>query len=418
MKSGRTALALVTLGLLAPVAHAATINVLVESGGQQLQAAIAKKFEQATGNKVNFVTVPYAGVLDKLTAEMAAGGSSYDVATVDVAWLSKLQSFAEPLDALFTPSVRADLFPALLADARFNNRYVAMPAWTNAEILLYRKDLFNDAKNKADFKKQFGYELRAPTNWRTFQDAAKFFTRTNADGTVAMYGTDVKGKVETEYLALALQAGARGLFVDDQGKALTQYRPQYVAALKYMTDLYRTQKVAPNPIDVDWNAAQNLFYQGKTAMTLFWAHAYKLTPDDSKIAGKVGAAPMIGGPAGVAAVAGSWYNLVPKTSKNKQVALQFVKFAYDNNALGLDAPLGLAARRSAFASYQNKAGYEHLRPLIATLNAPRTAGRPRVDSWQQIVDEVLTPMIQDALSGKKTPEQAVDAALSQVENYR
>ena len=409
--------AVVTLALLAQGARAETITVLVEGGGFQLQEAIAKKFEQATGNKVTFVNVPYASVLDKLSAEMASSGASYDVATVDVAWLPRLQNFALPLDSLFTSAVKSDLFPALLADAQYNGHYIAMPAWTNAEILLYRKDLFSDTKNRADFKKQFGYELKPPTTWKTFQDAAKFFTRVGKDGVVDLYGTDVKGKVETEYLAYALQAGAKGLFVDNNGKALTQYRPQYVAALKYITDLYRTQKVAPEPLDMDWNAAQQLFYQGKTAMTLFWAHAYKLTPPDSKVQGKVGAAPMIAGASGIAAVAGSWYNIVPKTSKKQQTALAFIKFAYTYNALGLDAPLGLASRKSAFASYQNRPGYEHLSALIKTLNAPATSGRPRVDAWQQITDEVLIPMIQDSLSGKKTPEQAVDWALGQVENY-
>ncbi|GGJ43566.1 ABC transporter substrate-binding protein [Deinococcus roseus] len=419
MKRTRPLLSLLSLALLAQAAQAETLTVLVEGGGFQLQEAIAKKWEKTTGNKVTFVNVPYAGVLEKLSAEMASGSASFDVATVDVAWLPMLQGFAEPLDSLFTAAVRKDIFPALLADAQYGGHYIGMPTWTNAEILLYRKDLFADPRNKADFKKQFGYDLKVPTTWKTFQDAAKFFTRdTNKDGIIDLYGTDVKGKVETEFLAYALQAGAKGLFVDDKGNALKQYRNEYVSALKYLTDLYRTQKVSPQPLDVDWNAAQQLFYQGKSAMTIFWAHAYKLTPEDSKVEGKVGAAPIIGGKSGAAAIAGSWYNIVPKTSKKKALAEEFVKFAYQNNVLGLDAPLGLAARKSAFASYQKKPGYEHLSALIKTLNFKNTAGRPRVESWQQITDEVLVPMIQDAFSGKKTPEQAVDWALSEVENYR
>lgn len=419
MKHPRPLLFVLSLALLTQAAHAETLTVLVEGGGFQLQEAIAKKWEKATGNKVTFVNVPYAGVLEKLSAEMASGSASFDVATVDVAWLPMLQGFAEPLDALFTAAVKKDIFPALLADAQYGGHFIGMPTWTNAEILLYRKDLFADARNKADFKKQYGYDLKVPTTWKTFQDTAKFFTRdTNKDGIIDLYGTDVKGKVETEFLAYALQAGAKGLFVDDRGNALNQYRNEYVAALKYLTDLYRVHRVSPQPLDIDWNAAQQLFYQGKSAMTVFWGHAYKLTPEDSKVDGKVGAAPIIGGKAGSAAIAGSWYNIVPKTSKKKQIALDFVKFAYQNNALGLDAPLGLASRKSAFASYQKKPGYEHLSALIKTLNFKHTSGRPRVESWQQITDEVLIPMIQDAYSGKKTPEQAVDWALSEVENYR
>ncbi|GAP53612.1 extracellular solute-binding protein [Arthrobacter sp. Hiyo6] len=70
------------------------------------------------------------------------------------------------------------------------------------EIVLYRKDLFEDAKNKADFKAKYGYDLAAPKTWQQYQDISAFFTK---DG---MYGTDVKGGVETEYLAHVLQAGS------------------------------------------------------------------------------------------------------------------------------------------------------------------------------------------------------------------
>ena len=52
-----------------------------------------------------------------------------------------------------------------------------------------------------------------PTTWQQFEDAAKFFTR---DG---MFGTDVKGAVETEYLATLgrLMAESHASMRDDFG---------------------------------------------------------------------------------------------------------------------------------------------------------------------------------------------------------
>ena len=67
------------------------------------------------------------------------------------------------------------------------------------------------------------------------------------------------------------------------------------AAHKEALDFYvsLTKSAPSGAAQVDWAAAQNLFNQGKTAMTRFWAHAYRQIPKDSPVAGKVGAAPMI-----------------------------------------------------------------------------------------------------------------------------
>ena len=146
----------------ASAASAQSLNILVESGGEQLQKAIAEKFTAETGIEVKFTTVPYAGVFEKLTAEIASGQSNYDVATIDVIWMPNFAEFAEPLDDLFTDAVKADLPRSLLADAQVDGKFVGMPAWANAEILFYRKDLFEDPEEQAAFKEQFGYDLAPP----------------------------------------------------------------------------------------------------------------------------------------------------------------------------------------------------------------------------------------------------------------
>ncbi|MGO7969286.1 extracellular solute-binding protein, partial [Rhizobium ruizarguesonis] len=75
-----------------------------------------------------------------------------------------------------------------------------------------------------------------------------------------------------------------------------------------------------NVNEIGWGEAQKLFYQGKTAMMKFWAHAYKMTTPDSKVSGKVGVMTMLAGDAGIAAVPGPWYNVVPSKSQHKDAA--------------------------------------------------------------------------------------------------
>jgi multiple sugar transport system substrate-binding protein len=399
--SGAVLLAATACGAGGPSSSASSnsITVLVEAGGHAELQAIADKFKTDSGITVNFVELPYDGLFNRLSSEFSSGTVSFDVAALDSVWLPSFKDSLQPIDELFTAEAKSDIFPSLVKEATIDGHFLGMPAWTNAEIVLYRKDLFDEPANKEAFKTKFGYDLAAPTTWEQYRDIAEFFTK---DG---MFGTDVKGAVETEYLAHVLQAGSPMVLDADNNVIIDN------AAHKEALDFYVSMvKFAPaGAAQVDWAAAQNLFNQGKTAMTRFWAHAYRQIPKDSPVYGKVGAAAMIGGSAGVAGVPGPWYLSVPKNTKNTESAKKFVQSAFDNNDLAIESSLGLAARISAFEKYQDQPGYESFKPLVATLNAPATATRPATAKWQQIVDTVLIPMLQKAVAGGDSAALLSDA---------
>ncbi|WVT82551.1 sugar ABC transporter substrate-binding protein [Pengzhenrongella phosphoraccumulans] len=387
-----------------------SLTVLVEGGGKAELQPVADLYKQDTGNTVTFVELPYAGLYDRISTELASGNVSFDVAALDAIWLKAFADGVEPLDSMFTDAVKGDLFPSLVTEAKVGDHFVGMPVWTNAEILYYRTDLFGDPTEQANFKAKYGYDLTPPTTWQQFQDAAEFFTRAPT-----LYGTDVKGAVETEWLATVLQAGAKGMVLDADGKVIIN-DAEHKAALDYYSELNTVAKVSPaGAAQIDWAAAQNLFNQGQTAMTRFWAHAYTQIPTDAAVAGKVGVTVLPAGAGGSAAVPGAWYLSVPKNAKNSKLANEFIQFAYDHNELGLDTSLGLAARKSALQSFADKPGHENLKPLIATLEAPATAARPATPKWQQIVDSVLIPMIQKSVADSSNNQQLLDDAKKQIE---
>ena len=370
---------------------AKSVRVLVEAGGHAELQPVADAFEKETGTKVTFVELPYDGLYDRLSSELSSGSVSFDVAALDAIWLKSFAAGVKPLDSLFTADVKGDLFPSLVTEAQVDGAFVGMPVWTNAEVLYYRKDLFADEANKAAFKAKYGYDLAPPKTWKEFSDAAQFFT---AKG---RYGTDVKGAVETEYLATLLQAGAKDMVLTSDGKVDLD-NPAALTALNYYAGLATKEKVSPpGAAQVDWAAAQNLYNQGKTAMLRFWAHAYTQIPKSSPAYGKTGVAVLPAGSAGTAAVPGAWYLSVPKTGSNSDTAEKFIKFAYDHNDLGIGTSLGLAARKSALEKFENQPGHENLPALIAALDAPATKPRPANAKWQQIVDTVLIPMLQKAV---------------------
>jgi multiple sugar transport system substrate-binding protein len=369
------------------------VRVLVEAGGKAELEPVADAFEEETGSTVTFVELPYDGLYDRLSSELASGTVSFDVAALDAIWLSSFADGLRPLDDMFTDEVQADLFPSLLEEAQIDGTFVGMPVWTNAEILYYRTDLFEDPANKKAFESQFGYPLAPPKTWQEFQDAAEFFTK---DG---LFGTDVKGAVETEYLATLLQAGAKDMVLTSDGDANLD-TPEALEALDFYTDLATEYDVSPpGAAQIDWAAAQNLYNQGKTAMMRFWAHAYTQIPDDSPAKGNTGVTVLPGGSAGTAAIPGAWYLSVPTATEKSDLAEDFIRFAYDHNDLSVDTSLGLAARKSVLEKAQAQEGHENLGALLDALEAPATAPRPANPKWQEIVDTVLIPMLQKAVAG-------------------
>lgn len=393
--------------------------VVVEGGGLSELQPIADLFTEETGTKVNLVELPYAGLYDRISTELASGNVSFDVAALDAIWLSAFADGVSPLNDLFTDEVTEDLFPDLVSEAQIGDKVVGMPIWTNSEILFYRTDLFEDPTEQANFETAYGYALAPPTTWEEYTDVAEFFTRdTNGDGQFDLYGTDVKGAVPEEWEATVSQAGEKTMVLDVETGEATIDSPEHLEALNFYTSLL--PYAPPGGAQLDWSASQNLFYQGQLAMMRFWAHAYTATPPDSVVAGKVGAAPMIGGPGGVAGLPGAWYLSIPTATPKQELATEFVQFAYDHNELGLNSTLGLAARISAFEANEGQPGFEHYGALIETLNSPGTVARPASPKWQEITDSVVIPMLQKAMEPGadnaallKEAKEQIDAILQQ-----
>jgi ABC-type glycerol-3-phosphate transport system substrate-binding protein len=373
-----------------------TLTVLVEGGGKAELQPIADLYKKETGTTIDLVELPYDGLYDRVQTELGSGQASFDVAALDAIWLSAFAAGVSPLDDLFTDDVRRDLFPGLVTEAQVDGSYVGMPVWTNSGILYYRTDLFGNAKEKAAFQAKYGYPLVPPTTWKQYRDVAEFFTRdTNGDGQTDLYGTDVKGAVETEWLATVSQTGEKTMVLDPKSGQVTIDDADHLEALNFYTSL---QPYAPSgAAQLDWAGAQNLFYQGKLAMMRFWGHAYTQTPADAKVKGKIGVAPMIAGPGGIAGVPGAWYLSVPKATGKQEEAKKFVAFAYAHNDLSIQTSLGLVARISAFESQTGVPGHENYPAILETLKSPATVARPATPKWQEIVNTVLTPMLQKAV---------------------
>lgn len=416
---------LVWLGgsLIASAAPKGSIKVLLQGGSESHTFAqhTAEEFEQLTGYRVDIVAVPYSGLYDKMTAEMVSPQGAYDVACVDFLWLPAWAHTLVPLGDLLTPEVRADLFDVSVEGGTYKGTFYGMPTWESSKILMYRKDLFQDAKEKTNFKNKYGYELEPPKTWNEFKDVAQFFTRdTDGDGVIDLYGTYVGGAahedVACSWFDFALQAGAESLIVDEKGNVVIDSEP-YVEALRFMSDLLNVYKVAPpGALEILCVQGAELFRDGKLAMMLNWPFAFAMAndPEKSRVVGDTGSAPMIAGRAGVGVTTGTWINIIPKSSRNIDAAKQYVQFWFERDKVLFELT-GEAARKSTFEAYVGKPGRETVASLLKSLAGPQSAPRPLLVNYEQISSEAVLPALQSVLAGDQTPEEAVAWAKTQIE---
>ncbi|MFV0430401.1 MAG: extracellular solute-binding protein [Arachnia sp.] len=395
-------------------AAAGELTVVVEGGGLAELQPIADLYREETGTTVTLVELPYAGLYDRISTELGSGTVSFDIAALDAIWLPAFAPGLVSMDGLYTDEVAADIFDGLVDEAQVEGSFVGMPVWANSEVLLYRTDLWEDPENMAAFEAEYGYPLAPPTSWDEYADMAAFFTQdTDGDGAIDLYGTDVKGAVETEWLAAVSQAGEEHMVLDAETGEVTIDNAAHQEALDWYISLLPYSP--PGAAQLDWAGAQNLFYQGNIAMMRFWGHAYRQTPEDSPVKDAIGVAPMIAGPGGVAGVPGAWYLSVPSAGKQQEEALDFVEFAYAHNDLSADTSLGLVARKSAFEAKIGVEGFEHYAALLDTLEAEQTLPRPASAQWQEIVDSVLIPMLQKAVEEDADTAALLAEAKTQIE---
>ncbi len=145
---------------------------------------IANMYEKETGIKVTVVQEPWGSFGDRFFTEMAAGGDAWDMVVGDSQWLGQGATqghYIELTDFLVDEKIAETVTEATLTYygeyPRGSGRYWAFPTEGDASGWAYRKDLFEDPKEKAAFKKKYGYELDVPKTYDQLADIAKFFTR-------------------------------------------------------------------------------------------------------------------------------------------------------------------------------------------------------------------------------------------------
>jgi multiple sugar transport system substrate-binding protein len=405
-----------------------TINIVWEAG---LQSLDPKNFsgplwEKLTGIHVNVVEVQTAEMFTKIMQEYRAGTGAYDALNVIPAWMPDLAQAGalEDLDPYVAKFGYADELQKIAPiyrdnQMKVNGKIYGFPDDGDVFIMYYRKDIFEDAKNKEEYKAKTGKDLAVPTTWADFDTVGQFLTDKLQPNT---YGAAFFR--QPPYTMFMLEERFRtegGKFFDaDTMKATINSD----IGVKVLTDMRNENKFMPPGVE-QFGFVENLaaFMSGQTAMTISWppygrwAAGYGTDEEalnwvpKSTIAGKVGYALPPGGHPELAA---GFALSVASTSKNKEAAYLFIQWLNSEEISSQRVKLPTALRDPFRTSHFTDPGYLALWPdakdYLATLGKAADTGLLDLSLLQtDKYEEVLRQSISKLWAGEE-PKSILDKA--------
>jgi multiple sugar transport system substrate-binding protein len=246
-------------------------------------------FEKDTGIKVIFEDYEQAQSRQKLATELVAR-----TGTIDSFRTTKMQDFPqywqngwfEVLDPYLADASKADpelnlpdFFSGALESCKIEGKLVALPVTSGAQILFYRKDLF-DAKG-----------VKVPTTMEEMEAAAKAL-----HNPPNVYGFGSRGQKSAAVSMFATFLHNFGADWMAGGKP-SLGTPESVAAYTYYGRMLR-QYGPPGVVNMSHVELGPMFGEGKLAMFADDLSLASIYEDDkkSKVAGKVGYAKLPAGP--------------------------------------------------------------------------------------------------------------------------
>jgi multiple sugar transport system substrate-binding protein len=361
-----------------------------------LQGVIAGWNKRYPDQKVTLLLLPEASndQLAQLVANLQAKSDEYDVIDMDVIWTAEFASNGWiiplpesqfPLDKFLKPAV---------ATAMYQGRLYAVPDYSNADLLYYRKDILAKAG------------VQPPKTWAQLQQLAE--TVAPKYGLYGYAGTFAPYEGLTVNFAAAVQS-AGGSILSPEGTKVTVDSPQALRGLEFLVNGFKQGWIPKVALTYEEESSQAAFEAGKFLFLDNWPDVYAAlsTPGpQNKVYGKVGVAPLPGpdGP-GSSSLGGA--NLaISAFSQHQQTALNFIKYmTYETSEVQM-------LKQGSFPPvltqlYTNKdlwRSYPYLPVLEQAINSAQP--RPAITNYDQ-ASVAISSAVYEALTRQKQPQQAL-----------
>jgi trehalose/maltose transport system substrate-binding protein len=274
------------MAAIACAAEART-TVTIACGSVGIEAELCREGAEAwarqTGNEVALVSTPPSAT-DRLALFQqlfAARSGDIDVFQIDVVWPGMLAEHLVDLRQHLDRAEVAAHFPALVANNTVDGRLVAIPWFTNAGLLYYRRDLLEK------------HGRAVPATWDALEATARTIMQAErAAGHGRIWGFVFQARAYEGLTVNALEwlaSHGGGRIVEPDGR-ITVANPRAAAALARAAGWIGT--IAPRGVlAYAEEEARGVFQTGDAVFMRNWPYAWPLAnAEDSPVRGKVGVA--------------------------------------------------------------------------------------------------------------------------------
>jgi multiple sugar transport system substrate-binding protein len=330
--------------------------------------------------------------------------ADFDVLSMDVIWVQEFAraGWLRDLSRLITPEERGGFFPGPIRAVTYEGGLYAAPWYIDAGVLYYRSDLLNK------------YGRAVPETWQELVDTAREITAKEPD----LYGFIWQGKQYEGLVCNVLEyLWGNGGDVLRNGRVAID-SPMNVEALQFMRDLIVKHRVTPPLVTTAIEEpTRHLFGSGRALFMRNWPYAWNIFQrEGSSIRGKIGVAALPSFPGHEsAATLGGWQLGVNRYSRNPEAAEKLVLFLASPSAQKEFART-VGYRPSRKSLYKDP---DLLRdqPFLGSLYGIFMNARPRpVTPYYMMITQVMQPEFSAALTGIKTPQEALASAKEQTEH--
>jgi trehalose/maltose transport system substrate-binding protein len=301
-------------------AGAAEIALVTGATGSNVSflEEVLPKFEEATGHTVKIVPMPSSTTdqFGQYRLWLAAGNSEIDVYLTDVIWAPQLaDQFLDLGEA--AKDIIGDHFPAVVESQTVDGKLVAIPMYTAAPALFYRKDLLDKHGEKV------------PATWEELTATAERVMAAERAENPDLWGYVWQGNAYEGLTCDALEwvkSFGGGEIVSPDG-TITIDNDKAAAALDTAKSWVGTIS-PPGVLAYGEEESRGVWQTGNAVFMRNWPYAFSLgNGDDSPIKGKFDVATLPAGPGGQsAATLGGWNVAVSKYSKEPDAATELALF--------------------------------------------------------------------------------------------
>src|ERR1044072_3230379 len=300
----------------------------------------------------------------------------------------------------------ASFFPAFMENSRTGGKTWGVPFQRSTIVLYYNKDAFKEAGLDPE---------QAPANWAEMQAFAEKLTKRDGAGNVSQWGVQIPSSGFPYWLFQGLTTPAGGILMNEAGDRTFYDKPEVIEALGYWVDLSRKHKVHPPGI-VEWGTPPKDFFELKVAM--MWTTTGNLTNVKANAKFPFGVAMLPahkrrGSPTG----GGNFYISKKASAAEQQGAFQFIKWITSpERAAQWSIDTGYVAVRGDAYDTDAMKKYVADFPAAAVARDQLQFSVAELSTHEnQRVTKALNDGLQAALTGTKSPEQAMKDAQAEAE---